>query len=633
MSEFTFNLNGLNISQAGGLPQIPAGLSNLGGSLYSGTADADLTYTGNDTIVWDRVNAERLKRGLPGLAEIGYPRPADDAAPAADTPAGTETFKIKGPPGMTLEQARAVFEQQVKTGGVVGFAPGDTLSAATQAFDGLEAAKAQFSQSLGGMNGNLPIGTNLQTLAKSVGPGGVTAAGQIGSFATGAVAAVNSFRVNATGFASSSEAIGGLNQALGLLPTVPGEVNAALTRDGADISTSIKNFTGDINNVVGKTVSTISNVLKGTPTDGIGVADLSKAVTALGPLPGLDQNQVTATLAQAQKLAGQKFDQMTNNAGIGAFGFDATQLEKAGLVKPGTAAEFLAQGKNELLEVLKSPSVWTGKEGVTKVQDFLGNPSLQSKIQQGLMKTGLSDLKQLGVPTDKMTPQALSGLATNSAKSVQDTFKWAQNNPDLPPSLKEQFDKAAVNSAFATNLADNKVEEPVLKEKVIEPSENTVNSATVDAAAGRVVGNDKVPDVTSGTSTDSSYQAVFVLQNFVNERIAQFTALKQKITTTASSYQAITQEQWNVINGEAVAIRATIRARAIELVNAATVATENIPTSGQTYAQKTALRSLNYTLETALAEMNALSDEIRQLIKDLANKIYTQAIRTQNLGA
>lgn len=633
MSEFTFNLSGLNISQAGGLPQIPAGLSNLGGSLYSGTADADLTYAGNDTVVWDRVNAERIKRGLPSLAEIGYPRPADDAAPASTAPDGAETFKVKGPPGMTLEQARAVFEQQVKTGGVVGFAPGDSLSATTQAFDGLEAAKAQFGQATAGLSGNLPIGTNLQTLAASIGPGGTAAAGQIGSFATGAAAALNTMRVNATGFVSDPQTIGALSGIVGQLPQVPSQINAALTRDGASLLGDVKSFAGEISGVVGKTVSTISNVLKGTPTDGIDSADLSKAVSALGPLPGLDQNQVTATLAQAQKLAGQKFDQMTNGTGVGAFGFDATQLEKAGLVKPGTAAEFLAQGKNDLLSVLKSPSVWTGKEGVTKVQDFLGNPSLQSKIQQGLMKDGLSDLKQLGVPTDKMTPQALSGLATNAAKSVQDTFKWTQNNPDLPPSVKEQFDKAAVNTAYATNLAETKVEEPVLKEKVVEPSENTVNSATVDAAANRVVGNDKVPDVTSGTSTDSSYQAVFILRNFVNERIAQFTALKQKITTTASSYQAITQEQWNMINGEAIAIRATIRARAIELVNAATAATENIPTSGQTYAQKTALSSLNYTLETALAEMNALSDEIRQLIKDLANKIYTQAIRTQNLGA
>lgn len=638
MSEFTFNLNGLNISEAGGFPKIPAGLSSLGTSLYSSTKDSDLTYTGSDYIVWDRTNSERLRRGLPSLADIGYPRPPEDATlststSAAAPAAGAETFKIKGPPGMTLEQARAIFEQQVKTGGVTGFAPGDTLSAATQAFDGLEAAKAQFGQSLSGLNGNLPIGTNLQTLSKSLGPGGVDAANQIGAFATGAAAAINSMRVNATGFVSSSEAQAGLSQAIGMLPQVPGEINAALTRDGAAIAGDLKSFAGELNGVVGSAVSTISNVLKGTPTDGIGVADLSKAVTALGPLPGLDQNQVTASIAQAQKLASQKFDQMTNGTGVGAFGFDASQLEKAGLVKPGTAAEFLAQGKNELLDVLKSPTVWTGKEGVKKVQDFLGNPALQTKIQQGLMKDGLGELKQLGVPTDKMTPQALSGLATNAAKSVQDTFKWTQNSPDLPASVKEKFDKTAVNSAFAINLVENKVEEPVLKEKVIEPSENTVNSATVDAAASRVVGNDKVPDVVAGTSKDSAYLTVLTFQNFIKERIAQFKALKQKIEYTSSQYQAITQEQWNVINSEAVAIRATVRARAGELLTAATAATESIPASGQTYSDKNTLRQLNYTIDELVVEMDALNDEIRQLVKNLAGKIYAQAIRVQNQGS
>lgn len=37
--------------------------------------DTRLTYTGNDPIVWDRVNAARLRDGLPGLDEIGLPRP------------------------------------------------------------------------------------------------------------------------------------------------------------------------------------------------------------------------------------------------------------------------------------------------------------------------------------------------------------------------------------------------------------------------------------------------------------------------------------------------------------------------------------------------------------------------------
>ena len=610
MSEFTFNLNGLNISQAGGLPQIPAGLSKLDSALYIGTADTDLTYTGNDSIVWDRVNAERLKRGLSGLAEIGYPRPADDAVPAANTPAGSETFKIKGPPGMTLEQARAVFEQQVKTGGVVGFAPGDSLSAATQAADGLEAAKAQLGQTVAGLSGNLPNGVNLQTISASLGPAGSAAAGQIGAFATGAAAAINSLRVNSTGFSPSSLASS--------LSQVPGEINAALTRDGASIVNDIKSFAGGISGVVGKTVTTVSNVLKGTPVAGIGVADLSKAVTALGPLPGLDQNQVTATLAQAQKLAGQTFDQMTNSTGLGAFGINAAQLEKAGLVKPGTAAEFLSQGKNDLLDVLKSPTVWTGKDGVKTAQDFLGNPALQSKVQQSLMKNGLADLKQLGVPTDKMTPQALSGLATNAAKNVQDTFKWTQNSPDLPANVKAAFDNATVNGAFAVNLVENKVEEPVLKEKVVEPSENTVNSATVDAAASRVVGNDKVPSVVPDGADGSAKMAVITILRFVGDLAAQ----AEILFNTVDAFQkrsSITQDEWDTLNQEYQVVRATFNSRGKDLLNTAIEAVNALPNSP---AKAKYISGINTAKGNATVFIEGMK-KLKQFITDLANKIAT----------
>jgi len=41
----------------------------------STAADVRLTYTGTDPIVWDRVNGERIRSGLPGLADIGLPRP------------------------------------------------------------------------------------------------------------------------------------------------------------------------------------------------------------------------------------------------------------------------------------------------------------------------------------------------------------------------------------------------------------------------------------------------------------------------------------------------------------------------------------------------------------------------------
>jgi hypothetical protein len=57
-----------------GLPDFSGGVEQ---GLASGTKDEDLTYTGDDNIAWDRVNGERLRRGLPGLADLGYPRPPD----------------------------------------------------------------------------------------------------------------------------------------------------------------------------------------------------------------------------------------------------------------------------------------------------------------------------------------------------------------------------------------------------------------------------------------------------------------------------------------------------------------------------------------------------------------------------
>lgn len=45
--------------------------------LYKNTSDANLIYSGTDTIVWDRFERERTRRKIPGLASIGYPRPVD----------------------------------------------------------------------------------------------------------------------------------------------------------------------------------------------------------------------------------------------------------------------------------------------------------------------------------------------------------------------------------------------------------------------------------------------------------------------------------------------------------------------------------------------------------------------------
>jgi hypothetical protein len=64
-------------------------------SLYKNTKDQDLTYTGDDGLVWDRINAERLRRSLSGLPNPRPPEPP--LVPAGTTPPKDPETVIKNP--------------------------------------------------------------------------------------------------------------------------------------------------------------------------------------------------------------------------------------------------------------------------------------------------------------------------------------------------------------------------------------------------------------------------------------------------------------------------------------------------------------------------------------------------------
>ena len=132
MSTFTFDLDSLKGS-----------VGSFESKLSSGTPDDKLTYSGNDPIIWDRVNNQRLSRGLSPLPN---PRPMDTAkasSASADRPltdeeraraaaiakrfgvpdltATAKTFEVSGPPNMTREQAFAIFQKQASAGSLAGF--------------------------------------------------------------------------------------------------------------------------------------------------------------------------------------------------------------------------------------------------------------------------------------------------------------------------------------------------------------------------------------------------------------------------------------------------------------------------------------------------------------------------------
>lgn len=356
-----------------------------------------------------------------------------------------QEFVVKGPGGLTEEQASEIFAQQKDKGSLVNLKPGDILSAAKQAAAGLGSAIAQVEQAAAGIAGGV------------------------------------------------SGALGGVLQTV--QGTVAGATNAIKSglQSATSLSTGLSGALGSAKSIADRTLSGITSATKGLAiTNGIDVANFAKQATALVPIKGLSVPDLTATMAQASKLVGQSASTISN-LGVGKFGLDCKQLELAGMVKPGTAAKYLASGTNSLTSVLSSPAVWTGKAGVKDLSSLLSSVPSQDKIQQTLMNTGLNNVQALGIPINSLDPSKLAGTALNAAKSAQDTLAWAAGSASS--AVKGAFDSVARGAEFAVDFAGSKIDSAMSGETTPEAANFTVDRKTLNAAVTRIVGNKKIPSV------------------------------------------------------------------------------------------------------------------------------------------
>jgi len=253
---------------------------------------------------------------------------------------------------------------------------------------------------------------------------------------------------------------------------------------------------------------------------------------------------------------------VSNLGGAGNFGLDVGQLEKAGYVKPGMAAKYVSAGQNSITSVLNSPAVWTGKDGVNQVQNLLSNPAAQTKVQQTLMTTGLAQVKSLGLPVDQLAATVLGGVALNAAKDVTATLAWAKGQTaDLSPDLVAKFNQTAKDASFAVNLVDEKIANESLNIKQVTGSIGTINKTTLNAAVGRVIGNDKIPSLnfSKGTPNPAAEQELKEIgkqlstignkdltiisepltSSNVDAREARITALKSEVTPLIDKLDAL----------------------------------------------------------------------------------------------
>lgn len=122
-------------------------------------------------------------------------------------------------------------------------------------------------------------------------------------------------------------------------------------------------------------------------------------VDAFTPIGPLGPSEVRALIAQIGELTDSPADAVTSN-GVGKYLLTPNALEKAGYVKPGTSNYPNVQC------ALQSPSVWTGKDGITELGLLLDDPVKQAQVQNEVMISSYNNLTAAGLIQDPPKPRA-----------------------------------------------------------------------------------------------------------------------------------------------------------------------------------------------------------------------------------
>jgi hypothetical protein len=238
---------------------------------------------------------------------------------------------------------------------------------------------------------------------------------------------------------------------------------------------------------------------------GIDISDLASQTRITEGIGSVTANQLGTVMAQQSKSVASAnsltVDEMTNRivsstgstaesiigSGVGKYGITAQALEDNNYIKPGTVDRFL-DDPAQLENVLSSPTVWTGKEGITAVESLLGNGPLQSVVQTDIMSNALSGLKSTGTITGFEDADIVAGVTNVASKfGVGAANDWIAGN--VPSALQgAAMDLTGRGGQYAIDFVDTKLLPGIGDSSLVS---NSING--IVGGVGDVFGN-----VTSG---------------------------------------------------------------------------------------------------------------------------------------
>jgi hypothetical protein len=389
------------------------------------------------------------------------------------------TYEVQGPPTATFEQAKAVFAQQVSTGGLTGLPVGGLVNAVTQAAGGLSSALAQ-------------LGPNAISLTSQIG-NYINLPNTIGLPIPNAITVSNFVNTNI-----ASQTIGtiGSTQIQGLVAQTAASVNQA-----TDVITNAKGlgqfgFNADQLQLSGLIKPGVAAQINLNPTQFTSI--LSSPTSWTGKLGATDLTSVLSSASLQttvqQGLMSTNFDQLKQ---IGTI----TGLESAQQLGPlvNVATKFGAGSATEWL------STATGASGITSAitSGLGGNISglISSSNISGLISGGAGSLLSGGAGS-LLSGGGIGGALSGGAGSLLSGGGIGgalSGGIASVPGLTSIMNGFAASAQFADAFSfassflgggGNPLEAGTVSPP---PAVNTVNRQTVNQAVKAIIGNSKIP--------------------------------------------------------------------------------------------------------------------------------------------
>lgn len=187
------------------------------------------------------------------------------------------------------------------------------------------------------------------------------------------------------------------------------------------------------------------------PENEIDVSDIAQQPVTES-VGSLSPSEVQGVMAQLAKDVQQSSDVVSNDKGVGTYGFSAAQLERAGYLKPGTSQLVSANGN--LQSVLASAAVWTNKNNVDNLGSLLGSTTTQSQIQAQIYNLDYKNLLSKGIVTTGLDPKNLGAVLNVGSqfgtKSAADLVSGSALG-----ALSPEIQSVARSAQYAVNLTNS----------------------------------------------------------------------------------------------------------------------------------------------------------------------------------